>query len=121
MVTDSEDDDGESGEAAYERGARSASVNAADKKPVDLLPFKTAEGTLVYDRSRSARAAAAAAVPGVSVVDDLLSEATGVQPPSSEEGAGSPFEQEDDVAERLAASRAASASGKCDTSEHQCA
>lgn len=110
MVTDSEDEGSGSDEAAYERGARSAGVDAADKKPVDLLPFKTAEGALVYDRSRSAQAAqAAAVVPGVSVIDDLLAA------PAVADGASNDGEEDADAlgdsdAERSAEAHSAAAS-----------
>ena len=70
------DDNGASAagdEEAYERSARTHQSHAADKKPVDLLPFKTPDGELQFDRSRSRAASAlfAGSVAGISIVDDL--------------------------------------------------
>lgn len=69
--TSDEEEDGP--EADYERPSGARRKPQADAKPVDLLPFKTADGALLYDKSRSRAAAmaVAAAVPGVSVTDDL--------------------------------------------------
>ena len=76
-------------EEAYERLARTHQSQAADKKPVDLLPFKTPDGQLQFDRSRSRAASAlfAGSVAGISIVDDLAHAAEAPAPDGATDAA----------------------------------